>query len=249
MTAFPKLLLGMLAGVLLTACTDEARGPIERQTRTVGSFSAIDVEGAGVLDITVGQDPTVEIEAPAEVLEHMKTEVRDGTLYIRSKAKHWGRGRTQLKVSVPTLSSLQLRGGNDVSVHGFAGGESSIKAEGAVNIEAQGELDRLTIRMAGASNGDFSKLVAADTHVTVDGIGSVVVHPKEKLDATMNGVGAIHYTGTPREVRTRMNGLGRIGKTDEAAAPETSDEKVEIDPDTLQPEYEDEEPRSGGQLI
>jgi hypothetical protein len=144
---------------------------------------------------------------------------------------------------------LRLEGGNDVSVQGYAGGESNIRAEGAVNIEAQGELDRLTIRMAGAGNGDFSRLVANDTHVVVDGVGNVVVHPKEKLDATMNGVGAIHYTGTPREVRTRMNGLGHIGKTDGAAPPDTADEQVEIDPDKLQPEYEDEKPISGGQVI
>lgn len=249
MTAFSKLLLGILASALLPACSDEARGPIERETRTVDSFTAIDMEGAGVLDITVGEDPTVEIKAPAKVLEQVETEVRGDTLYIVSKTKHWGRDRTHVSVSLPMLSSLRLKGGADVSVHGFAGGESNIRADGAVNIEAEGELDRLTIRMAGAGKGDFSKLAANDTHVTVDGIGRVVVHPTEKLDATMNGVGAIHYTGAPREVRTRMNGLGSIGKTDEGAGPEAPDEKTEIDPDTLQPEYDDGEPKSGGQVI
>lgn len=249
MTAFRKLLLGLLAAVLLTACTEDARGPIERETRTVGSFSAIDMEGSGVLDIRVGEDPAIEIEAPAQVLERMKVEVRGETLYIESKAKHWGRHRTQVRVSVPTLSSLRLKGGNDVSVHGFAGGESEIRADGAVNIEAEGELDRLTIRMAGAGKGDFSKLAADDTQVTVDGIGRVVVHPLEKLNATMNGVGAIHYTGTPREVRTHMNGLGRISQTEKGASREASDEKVEIDPDKLQPEYEGTKTNSGGQVI
>lgn len=249
MTAFRKLLLGVLLGALLTGCSDEARGPIERQTRSVGTFTAIEMEGGGVLDITVGGDPSFEVEAPAEVLEHLKTEVRGDTLYIESKAKHWGRGRTQLKVSLPTLSSLRLKGSNDVSVHGFAGGESSILAEGAVNIDAEGALDRLTIRMLGAAKGDFSRLVAVDTHVTVDGVGRVVVHPKEKLDATMNGVGSIHYTGTPREVSTRMNGLGRISRADDAPATETSDEQVEIDPDEVQLEYEDEKPKSRGEVI
>jgi hypothetical protein len=253
MTASSKLLLGLLAGALLTACAEEASGPIERQTREVGAFTAIDMEGAVELDITVGEGPAVEIEAPAQVVERIKTEVRDDTLYIESKPKDWlfakGRGRAHVKVLVPTLSSLSLEGGNDVSVQGFAGGEWNIRAEGAVNIEAQGELDRLTIKMAGAGNGDFSRLVANDTHVTVDGVGNVVVHPTERLDATMNGVGAIYYTGTPREVRTRMNGLGHIGKTDGEAPRDPADEPVEIDPEKLQPEYEDEKPRSAGQVI
>lgn len=252
MSASPKILLGLVVSMLLTACAEDANGPIERQTREVGAFTAIEMDGSAELDITVGAGPAVEVEAPAQMLERIRTEVRGETLYIEGKAKDWlfakRGGGAHVRVSVPTLSSLRLEGGNDVSIRGFSGGESSINAEGAVNIEAEGELDRLTIRMAGAGNGDFSRLVANDTRVTMDGVGSVVVHPKEKLDATMNGVGAIHYTGTPREVRTRMNGLGHIGKTDDAA-PETSDEHVEIDPDKLQPEYEDEKPRSAGEVI
>ena len=68
--------------------------------------------------------------------------------------------------------------------------------------------------MAGAGHGDFSRLVADETKVVVEGVGSVIVHPKDTLDATMNGVGAILYTGNPREVNTRMNGLGTIARRD-----------------------------------
>ncbi len=68
--------------------------------------------------------------------------------------------------------------------------------------------------MAGAGHGDFSRLVADEAKVIVEGVGSVIVHPKDTLDATMNGVGAILYTGNPREVNTRMNGLGTIARRD-----------------------------------
>lgn len=249
----PKIILGLVAGMLLTACSDDASGPVESQTREVGTFTAIDMDGAADLEITVGEGPAVEVEAPKQLLEHIRTEVRGETLYIEGKAKDWlfakSGGGTHVRVSVPTLSTLRIDGGNDVSVRGFAGGESSIKAEGAVNIKAEGELDRLTIRMAGAGNGDFSRLVANDARVTMDGVGSVVVHPKEKLDATMNGVGVIQYMGTPREVRTHMNGLGHIGKVEEGGSANASDEEVEIDPDALQPQDEGEKPMSAGEVI
>ena len=247
-----RCLLALLAGVLLTACAERASGPIERQARDVGAFTAIELRGAAELDVTVGDGPSVEVAAPLDVLDRVKTEVRGETLYIETKARNWlfGKsGKTEVKVFAPTLASLRIEGGNDVVVRGFAGGEADIRAEGAVNIDAEGELDRLTIRMAGAGSGDFSRLVARDTHVTVDGVGNVLVHPKEKLDATMNGVGTIRYTGTPREVRTSMNGLGRIAKTDADAPANPPDEQVEIDPDTLQPEYKNDEPKSSGQVI
>lgn len=240
-----KILLGVVATAALVGCAREASGPLETQIREVGTFTAIDTEGAVELKVTVGTAASVQVEAPADLLEELKTEVRGETLYIKSKPKDWlfkkGRSRPKVTIATPTLASLRLHGGHEVEIHGFAGGESQIKAEGAVDIEAEGELDRLTIRLAGASNGDFSRLLATHAHVTVEGVGSVVVHSTETLDATMNGVGSIKYTGTPREVSTRMNGLGRITRADgyESRRDEPAqDDNVEIDPDTLQPEYD-----------
>jgi hypothetical protein len=79
-------------------------------------------------------------------------------------------------------------------------------------------------------------LVANEATVTVDGVGSVIVNPRDSLDATMNGVGAILYTGSPSRVNTRMNGLGTIGQRD----PKRPDAPKKVDPETLQPEYEEE---------
>lgn len=253
MSASRDVLLGLSSILLLAGCADEASGPVERQQREIREFSAIDMEGSAELNITVGSAPSLEVEAPADVLERLKTEVRGDTLYIESKPKDWvfkkGRSRPKVTISAPTLASLRVGGGNEVDIQGFAGGETQIRVEGAVDIEGAGELDRLTIRMSGAAHGDFSRLIAKDANVTVDGVGNVIVHPKETLNATMNGVGAIHYTGTPREVRTHMNGLGRIGKVDPEDIEAPSDEQVEIDPDKLQPEYEDEKAKDSSQVI
>jgi hypothetical protein len=92
--------------------------------------------------------------------------------------------------------------------------------------------------MAGAGHGDFSRLVADEAKVIVEGVGSVIVHPRQTLDATMNGVGAILYTGNPREVNTRMNGLGTIARRDSKDSDVEEREDTPVDPEDLQPEYE-----------
>jgi hypothetical protein len=156
------------------------------------------------------------------------------------------RRRITVRISVPKLESLQVEGGNDVRLTGFDGGESTIRAAGAAHIFAEGRLAELTVRMAGAGHGDFSRLVADEAKVVVEGVGSVIVHPKDTLDATMNGVGAILYTGSPREVNTRMNGLGTIARKDPKDVAADDDDDA-IDPDSLQPEYEQpkQKPASG----
>jgi hypothetical protein len=125
-----------------------------------------------------------------------------------------------------------------VRLDGFDGGESRIKIEGAAHIKATGRLDELTVRMSGAGHADMSKLVANEAKVTVDGVGSVYVNTKESLEATMNGVGAILYSGNPREVNTEMNGLGTIAHRD--GADRKREREPQIDPEELQPEYERE---------
>ena len=250
----PGALLAFSAAIWMLAGCDAHEGdagPVLTETRDVDEFDSIDMEGAARLEISVGSPASLRIEAREDVAKRVKAEVRGDTLYIRSKPKDWfivnGRPRVTLRITVPELASLQLDGGNDVRLTGFDGGESRIQAKGAAHIKATGRLDELTVHMAGAGHADLSDLVANEAKVTVDGVGSVYVHPKETLDATMNGVGAILYSGSPREVNTHMNGLGTIGRrtqNDRDDADEDPKDKDPIDPDTLQPEYDDAEKTS-----
>jgi hypothetical protein len=238
------LLLMVTCAGLLSSCDDggddrRARGPTRSETRDVTAFDAIDMRGAARLEITVGQPESLVLEGRSASIQRVETSVRHNTLYIESKPRDWfmssNRRRITVKISVPRLESLQVEGGNDVRLTGFDGGDSSIQASGAAHISAEGRLAELTVRMAGAGHGDFSRLVADQAKVTVEGVGSVIVHPKDTLDATMNGVGAILYTGSPREVNTRMNGLGTIARKD---AKDLEEDEDAIDPEDLQPEYE-----------
>jgi hypothetical protein len=252
------LLLVVACAGLLSSCDDRddrrGRGPSRTETRDVGSFDAIDMSGAARLEITVGKPESLTLEGRAASVERVTTEVRHNTLFIESKPRDWfmsnNRRRITVRINVPKLASLQVEGGNDVRLTGFDGGETVIKASGAAHIFGEGRLNELTVRMAGAGHGDFSRLEADQARVTVEGVGSVIVHPKDTLDATMNGVGAILYTGSPRQVNTRMNGLGTIAQKDARDIEENIEDPDEdaIDPEDLQPEREEpkRKPAAGG---
>ena len=212
------LLLVVTCAGLLSSCDDgddrRSRGPARTETRDVGSFDAIDMSGAARLEITVGKPESLTLEGRAASVERVTTEVRHNTLFIESKPRDWfmsnNRRRITVRINVPKLASLQVEGGNDVRLTGFDGGKTVIKASGAAHIFAEGRLNELTVRMAGAGHGDFSRLEADQARVTVEGVGSVIVHPKDTLDATMNGVGAILYTGSPQDVSRNVTGSGAI---------------------------------------
>jgi hypothetical protein len=236
------------AALALSACgeSDHDRSPMGSERRDLGAFDSISMQGAAKLEIAVGLAQSVVVEGRERAIGRVTTDVRDGTLYIETRRKDWfvtnSRSRLTLKISVPKLAALKLEGGNDVRLTGYAGGSSRINVTGAAHIQADGKLDELTVHMAGAGHADLSKLSANDANVTVDGVGSVIVHPQETLNATMNGVGAILYTGSPHRVNTRMNGLGTIGQRDPKENARDDEHETAPgaapDPETLQPERE-----------
>lgn len=242
--------LGGLAAMalLLSGCGDHDadRGPAVSERREVESFGSISLEGAAKLEIKIGEPLSVLVSGSQASVARVETNVSGGTLHIKNKPRDWMIGshsRLTVQITLPKLESLELEGGNDVSLAGLHGGDTTIKAAGAANITADGELDGLTVRLAGAGHADLSKLAVSDAKVTVDGVGSVIVNPSESLDATMNGIGAIFYTGSPHKVNTRMNGLGTIARQDSAEG-SNSEPKVEpkeppAEPDSLELERED----------
>lgn len=241
--------LPMLGGLVATALLlsgcgghdDADRGPVVSERREVGSFDSISLEGAAKLEIRIGEPLSVLVSGNQASVGRVETSVSGDTLLIKNKPRDWvirNNSRLTVQITLPKLESLELEGGNDVSLAGLHGGDTTIKAAGAANIKADGELDELTVRLAGAGHADLSKLAVTDAKVTVDGVGSVIVNPRESLDATMNGVGAIFYTGSPRKVNTRMNGLGTIARQDSnegsSSEPKLEPEQPPVDPDSLE---------------
>ncbi|WP_116807883.1 head GIN domain-containing protein [Steroidobacter cummioxidans] len=258
-------MLGALAAMvlLLSGCgshDDGDHGPAVSERRDVESFDSVSLEGAAKLEIKIGEPLAVLVSGNQTSVSRVETNVSGGTLHIKNKPRDWvirNNSRLTIHITLPKLESLELEGGNDVSLAGLHGGDTTIKAAGAANIVANGELDELTVRLAGAGHADLSKLAVADAKVTVDGVGSVIVNPRESLDATMNGIGAIFYTGSPHRVNTRMNGLGTIARQDSnessSSHPKSETQAPPAEPDSSQVEREDpkREPvdHKGGRIV
>src|SRR5690242_3992270 len=60
-------------------------GNRKSEKRDVKSFNAIDTSGAYEVNVTCQKPASVEIEADDNILPLIKTEVRDGTLFVSSE--------------------------------------------------------------------------------------------------------------------------------------------------------------------
>lgn len=203
--------LAVLLLSTLAACA-RVEGPLTTETRDVAPFTSVELRGSATVDVLIGQAQSLVVEADENGLRHLRTEVRDGRLVIDTRDRaFWLRdGELRVRLTVPQLDSLALNGAARASVHGFAGGNTSLILSGAGDLEASGTLDRVVAQVNGAGNLDLAHLSATDANVAVNGTGNIKVSASGRLDAAVNGVGNIEYLGKPRDLNTAIHGVGSI---------------------------------------
>jgi hypothetical protein len=204
-----------IAFVCLSALSGCERGEeMTLESADLGTFKAIDFNGAGKVVINVGEPSGVNIEGGSRAVKHLRIYVENETLHVRPTNAHWSwidsPQQLTLTIGAPELKSLETKGAGSIDIKGFKGGEHRVVIAGAFNIEAQGELDRLDIALHGAGNVDYSQTTAQEAKVIVKGAGNVEVRPVKLLDATVQGVGAVQYIGEPDKVESAIHGLGAI---------------------------------------
>jgi len=206
------------------------------------------MRGAAEVIINVGPPASLNLDADERTMKYVETRVKGDRLYIDVSKKHsWFSNQSRLKITVtlPMLKSLESDGAGDIEITGLNGGDQELDLSGAHNVKAEGHLDKLRLKLSGAGNVNYKKVVIADARVTVNGAGNVELHTTDSLRAEVNGVGAVTYSGDPDKVESQLHGLGSIGRADPSSKDdEVSDEKKIKGPKPAEQKVEEQESRS-----
>src|ERR1700712_72178 len=87
--------------------------------RHLSGFNAVNVAGSFDVYITQGATESVKVEAPADVIKNIVTEVKGGTLVIRTKDHFsfnnlFGNKKMVVYVSIKNCNAVSLTGSGDV---------------------------------------------------------------------------------------------------------------------------------------
>lgn len=85
-----------------------------------------------------------------------------------------------------------------------------VNYRGAGRLVIDGEVRDLRLRAQGVGEVDTKGLVAQDANVSFEGIGSVSIYAKDKLNANVRGMGDLTYYGNPRVVNKSVSGIGSV---------------------------------------
>ncbi len=210
-----KILLIVLLFVTFSGCNYwgvRGNGDFTNEVRDIDEFSELEVSGAFVVYIRVGEEPNLEIDADDNLLRYISTKVRRGKLIIEAKKSLRPRRDITIRVSTPDLNNVEASGANEVIVKGVNSRDFKVGMSGACEFEADGETEFLKIELSGAGYVNTKDLLADEVKIELSGAASADVYASSFLDAEVSGAGSINYFGDPDDVRSEVSGAASINR-------------------------------------
>ncbi|MED5544144.1 MAG: DUF2807 domain-containing protein [Pseudomonadota bacterium] len=186
---------------------DEDLGPTKTREFAIESGSQIAMEVPVDLSFTRGETASMTVKGPEKLLERLVWE--DGRLKLDGRRSHWGDG-LKVVITAPEIEGLDLDAPGDVTLVGLDQDQFTLKANGALDLEAEGKVRTMAVTTNGAGNIDLDKLYGDDVKVEVNGAGDVTLGPKRLAEIEINGVGHVTLVRKPEILRSNINGLGSV---------------------------------------
>ena len=202
-------------GLALPACKFRSSGLAgsgvrKTEKRELKSFSAIDTTGAYEIHIACQKPAGFEIEADDNILPLIKTEVRDGILFVSSDERYHTAKPVTLRINLPALAAVTSRGAGEITIGNVSGDSLKLESMGAASIDATGKAKSVVISSTGAGKIDAGNLQAEKARIDVTGAASVEVYATEQLDVSVSGAGSVTYRGNPKVVNKHVSGIGSV---------------------------------------
>jgi len=185
-------------------------GKVISQPRTVGAFTAIDLDSIGTLIVDRTGTYSLTVTTDDNLQSIVTSEVKNGTLVLAESGCHnCSPTKIAFKVTVGDLSKIDMPSTGDASITNLNEPSFAADMAGTGSLTLSGKTDLLKIDLSGTGSCDAHNLAAMRATVDIDGTGSVRVNANSELDGKVSGTGSIHYTGSPK-VSQKISGTGSI---------------------------------------
>jgi hypothetical protein len=187
-------------------------GKVASETRSLGSFSSVVLEGSANVSVSFGTSQLVTVEADDNILPLIETTVKNGQLVIstRSNTNLSIHDSVKVNITMESLNGITLSGSGNITVSGMNGDSLAVNLPGSGNITVTGTSTSVQISLLGSGNIYCNELQAKSATVKLNGSGNIEVFASQNLDASLLGSGTIRYSGNPSQVSKSITGSGSI---------------------------------------
>jgi len=212
------ILLVFFIVISTSGCLNSGYGE-DSQIRDVSGFNQIVASGNGPTDIyiTQGDKESLKVEAGPYATPSVKTEVKDGKLYLHSSHP------VTYYINVKDLNSIQLNNTgpgelkaenlNVTNLNVYTNSMSvslvNLKADkiifvGSESIDVSGEVNEQDINLEQNNEYNGTNLISKIANVNVENNGVATVRVSDALNAVVKANGAVYYIGKP-QLKTQID--------------------------------------------
>jgi hypothetical protein len=206
------------------------------EQRSVGPYDGIGLSGWFNVELVSGNEGDLTLKGDENLLEHLETVVKNGTLYIRPEKGYnlqsgsWNSGGITITVPVKSINEIALSGSGSITsrtkitadffkigMSGSGESELDISAEeikvalsGSGDISLKGEAKHLELQVSGSGGVRAYELQAQDTEAIISGSANIYITATASLTARVSGSGDVHYRGNPSKIDSKTIGSGNV---------------------------------------
>jgi hypothetical protein len=184
----------------------------DEQVRSVRPFKGIAVHGPVSLVVEAGKSYSLKVQGDPRFIERVTSEVVDGELRLDMKdsTRNSLENTDRVVVTLPSLQTFKGEGAGVMRLTNIRGERLDVNYRGAGRLAIDGEVRELRLRAQGVGEVDTKALLAQEANVSFEGIGSVNIYARDKLNANVRGMGNLTYYGNPRVVNKSVSGIGSV---------------------------------------
>jgi hypothetical protein len=188
------------------------------EARDLPEFDGIEFKGNGKVYVSQGTVQSVSITADDNVIDELKTEVRDGVLTISADKWIMDDSSAEYDIVVADIRNISVSGMGelrsrdtlkaeaiDLRLSGIGDVSLSLDADilntrisGTGDMKLDGKARHHEIRISGVGELDAYDLITESAVLDISGAGDCKINVQEELVVDISGAGDVTYKGNPR---------------------------------------------------
>lgn len=233
--------LFVLAGLFIVLFTQQScrtvngNNNVVSETRSIASFSEINLSGFANVYLTQGNAAAFKITGESNIINYIRARVEGDRLIIGTKnnVNLNTHEPVNIYITTPNIERITVSGAGDVisqnkwdldkRIELHTSGAGKIKAEmnspdveirvsGAGDVILSGETKDLNVRVSGAGKVKAENFKSENAEAHVSGAGDANIYASVYLNAHVSGAGKINYWGNPQKVDSHQSGAGDINR-------------------------------------
>jgi hypothetical protein len=173
-------------------------GPLTSEARAADGFTRIDVSHGINLAVRIGAVRSVEVQAQANLLPIIATEVSGDTIRIYGTKEFVASKPAVVTIVLPSLDAVSLSGGSQGTVDGLSTDDFGVELLGGAGLTATGTAATVAIEGAGGSHVDLHGLAARAVVVDIAGGVEATVQASESVSGDASGGARVTVIGDAR---------------------------------------------------